>query len=160
MSSPSGFNDTVDCGSDPQLWPNAHVGFSTAGAPCEGGQCGLRAEGAEHYRWTLSASDETPSATSGSIPTGVSPLYLWYDCAPFGGMSVAEFQLESSDPSITFLSFTVQSPFLNGGSLPVLQIATSGCPTGALLVGTLLVYRDGPVNAPPATWSRVKALYR
>ena len=87
---------------------------------------GMPVESSAQYVWTISASATNAfmnTTSAGSLTT----FYLWYlnSCVPSadGGLSTAEFRIDSSGPSI--VAFTPQNGFMNAGGT---QSVSSGPP--------------------------------
>ncbi|MFN8178319.1 MAG: FlgD immunoglobulin-like domain containing protein [bacterium] len=98
---------------------------------------------AQHqYGWTISASQTDPHANTGGIAAGgLGHLYLWYMCSVGGGMSAADFGLQST--GVIFAGFSPLSGFLNAGSGSNLLLAVGGCPTGPVVAGDITVFYFG-----------------
>jgi hypothetical protein len=109
---------------------------------------------AERYGWTISSSAVDPNVNTGPVTGAPLTLFLWLACAPDGGMSAAEFNLQTP-PGVFNFGFTPQNGFLNAGGASNLLLAVGGCPAGPVVAGSWAVFNtlagsycliSGPAN--------------
>lgn len=161
VDSPGGNNITVDCDfANPTPWPNATIGYSIDGPPCQEGSCGFLPRGGQPYGWSISASSVDPLVNSGPLPIPIAELYLWMYCTTLDGAAAAEFSLQTDDPGFLLLGLNPAGPVLNAGTAVDPLLAIGGCPDGPVLVATLVLLNLGPVPVEEQTWGGIKALYR
>jgi hypothetical protein len=91
------------------------------------------------YGWTLSGSSTDPLVSEGADADTLS-LYLWLYCAQpvTGGVATSKFGVETSGV-IEYVEFFPKPGVVNSGSGTVLDLALSGCPSGAFLAGGLRI---------------------
>jgi hypothetical protein len=107
---------------------------------------------ANQYGWTISSSPSDPFVNTGPVTGAPLSLYLWLACSDNGGMSAAEFDLQTP-PGVFNFGFTVLGSFLNAGGATHLLLAVGGCPTGPVPAGLWNVFNTTPgsyclVNGP------------
>lgn len=160
VPSPNGLHHSVDCDpSNPALHPNAHIGYSQTGPPCQftASAC---IDGGETYGWSISASDVDPHVNSGPLPIGVATLYLWMYCNLDDGVAAVEFSFATDDPNFFVVGLQPAPNVLNAGTPVNPLLAISGCPDAPLLTATLTLLNLGPVSTESGTWGGIKAMYR
>jgi hypothetical protein len=91
----------------------------------------------------------TDSSGAYEIPfvPGLSTFKLWLECCHWGdpaGVSTAEFDLVSTHPANTVLSFMPRNGFINTGGPTDLRLEVDGCPCGPVLAGEILVLLTQP----------------
>ncbi|MBZ0269415.1 hypothetical protein K8I85_14770 [bacterium] len=162
VPSPNALNASVDCDPvNPSLFPNAVVGYSLDGAPCQSDFCGITRGGdVLQYGWSISSSSTDPNVNTGALPQPIAELYLWLSCAEMDGVAAAEFSLETDDPGFVLLALAPEPGVLNAGSFADPLLAIVGCPVGPTLIGTIIMLNVGPVSIEGETWGGIKALYR
>lgn len=159
----TGSNRSYDCSGAP--FPHDYIGYdSDGGVPCHtrldvADQCDLGIERGDDlpllYGYSISRSGSDPFVNSGPLEE-TATLYLWYVCTKENGLSLAQLSLNGT---LTIVSFTPRSGFLNVGTAADLVLVASGCPAGPIIAGEILVYSGGtPVQNSP--WGSIKSRYR
>jgi hypothetical protein len=163
-SSRSGANLSFDC--DGNAFPNDYIGYdSGGGVPCHtrldvADQCDLGIGRRDDdpplvYGFSISRSPSDPFVNRGPYEE-TTVLYLWYVCTREDGLSGAEFSFTGT---MTPLEFTPLNGFMNAGTDADLILSATGCPSGPVVVGEILV-RDAISPIAHLRWGRIKSRYR
>ncbi len=91
------------------------------------------------FGWSISASSVDPCVNTGVASNWVTYLYLWYTYdTGTAGLAHGAGNFVAGG-SLQLLAFTTRSPFLTHGPIDYVLLAATGCPTGPVVAGDLLV---------------------